>query len=231
MQKIDENKNILKVRFMKKFIIILIVLLTLNILNAERKNQLARLHYDGGGDWYNDPDTLPNFVDFINRNIHTNFSNEQAVVRPSDNRIFDYPFIYLTGHGNISFSERDVANLREYLFRGGFLYADDDYGMDTAFRREIKKVFPELEMIELPHDHEIFHSYYSLPEGLPKVHEHDGKRPQTFGIFTEYGRLMVLYTYESNPTDAWTDAHAVSSDLREKAFQFGANIIYYLINN
>lgn len=215
---------------MRKILLVLaiMVMISSTVLFAG-KNKLARLHYEGGGDWYNDPDTLPNFVDFLNENLNTDFSSEQAVIRPSDNRLFDYPFVYMTGHGNISFSQRDADNLRDYLLRGGFLFADDDYGMDTAFRREIKKVFPEHEMIELPPEHEIFHCFYLIPEGLPKVHEHDGKRPQAFGIFDDDGRLMVLYTYESNISDAWTDAHNPPADIREEAFRMGANMIYYIM--
>lgn len=191
--------------------------------------QLARLHYDGGGDWYNDPDTLPNLVRYVNSELNTNFSAVQAVVRPSDANLFDYPFIFMTGHGNISFSERDVRHLRDYLLKGGFLYADDDYGMDESFRREIRKVFPDREMIELPANHPLFHCYFSFPQGIPKIHEHDGKRPQAFGIFDDSGRLMVLYTYETNVSDGWTDAHDNPPEIREAAFQMGANMLYYII--
>lgn len=191
--------------------------------------QLARLHYDGGGDWYNDPDTLPNLVRHVNSELNTNFSTVQAVVRPSDANLFDYPFIYMTGHGNISFSDRDARNLREYLLKGGFLYADDDYGMDEAFRREIKKVFPDRELTELPPSHEIFHCYYSFPQGIPKIHEHDGKRPQAFGIFDDTGRMMVLYTYETNVSDGWTEAHDNPPEVREEAFRMGTNMLYYIM--
>lgn len=191
--------------------------------------QLARLHYDGGGDWYNDPDTLPNLVEFLNRTIKTNFSSVQAVVRPSEANLFDYPFIFMTGHGNVSFSEREAKNLREYLLKGGFLYADDDYGMDPSFRREIRRVFPDREFVELPANHEIFHSFYSFSEGLPKIHEHDGKRPQAFAVFDDTGRLMVLYTYESNISDAWTAAHDNPPEVREEAFRMGANMMYYIM--
>jgi len=199
------------------------------ILEAENRPQLARLHYSGGGDWYNDPDTLPNLVEFINESLNVEFTKPQAIVRPSDNDIFDYPFIYMTGHGNISFSDQEIRQIRKYLLRGGFLYVDDDYGMDEAFRREIKKVFPDREMIELPADYRLFSCFYLFPQGIPKIHEHDGKPPQAFGIFDDYGRMMVLYTYETNVSDGWTDAHDNPPDVRQEAFEMGANIIYYIM--
>jgi hypothetical protein len=193
--------------------------------------QLARLHYDGGGDWYNDPDALPNLVSFVNAELKTNFSPVQAVVRLSEASLFDFPFLYLTGHGNISFSERDIRNLRDYLLKGGFLYADDDYGMDEAFRREIRKVFPDREMTELPADHPLFHCYFPFPRGIPKIHEHDGKRPQAFGIFDDTGRLLVLYTYETNVSDGWSDAHDNPPDVAEEAFRMGTNLLYFLFTH
>ena len=194
------------------------------------KPQLARLHYDGGGDWYNDPDTLPNIAKYLNKTIQTDFSEEQTIVKPAENKIFDYPFIYMTGHGNISFSKRDAENLRKYLLRGGFLYADDDYGMDSYFRREIKKVFPEKQLIELPANHEIFHCFFDFPKGIPKIHKHNDKRPQAFAIFDENGRMMLLYTYETNISDGWTTAHNDPPAIREKALKMGANIFYYLMS-
>ncbi|MBW6515994.1 MAG: DUF4159 domain-containing protein [Candidatus Cloacimonetes bacterium] len=191
--------------------------------------QLARLHYDGGGDWYNDPDALPNLVRYVNNTLNTNFSTVQAVVRPSDANLFDYPFIFMTGHGNITFSDREARNLRDYLLKGGFLYADDDYGMDEAFRREIRKVFPDRDMIELPANHPLFHCYFSFSQGIPKIHEHDGKRPQAFGIFDDTGRLMVLYTYETNISDGWSDAHDNPPEVSEEAFKMGTNMLYYIM--
>lgn len=207
------------------------MIMMITLLAASDKPQLARLHYDGGGDWYNDPDIIPNITNYINNILGSDFSETQAVVKPSDQRIHDYPFIFMTGHGNITFSERDINNLRRYLLRGGFLYADDDYGMDEAFRREIKKVFPERDLIELPADHEIFHCFFSFPNGIPKIHEHDGKRPQAFGIFDDHGRMMVFYTYETNISDGWSDAHDNPPEISEKAFRMGANLFYYLLTN
>ena len=211
-------------------LILIIVLATIRFqLCGISLPQLARVHYDGGGDWYNDPDALPNLVDFVNNNLNIEFSPLQAVIRLTDPQLFDYPFLFLTGHGNISFSDQEVRQLRTYLLRGGFLYADDDYGMDTSFRREIRKVFPDRDLVELPPSHELFHCFYSFPEGIPKIHEHDGKRPQAFAIFDDFGRIMVLYTYETNISDGWSDAHDNPPDISEQAFKMGANIIYYLI--
>ncbi|MBN2460284.1 MAG: DUF4159 domain-containing protein [Candidatus Cloacimonetes bacterium] len=191
--------------------------------------KLARLHYDGGGDWYNDTDILPNIAEYLNRTIKTDFSLEQAIVKPADVQINDYPFIFLTGHGNINFSDKDVDNLRQYLLRGGFLYADDDYGMDSSFRVQIRKIFPEKEMMELPANHELFSSFFQFPHGLPKIHKHDDMRPQAFAIFDEYGRMMMLYTYETNISDGWSNVHDDPATIRENAFRMGANIFYYLL--
>jgi len=214
-----------------KWIGLLINLVICFTLFASGQLEIARLHYDGGGDWYNDPDIIPNIANYLNRTIQGNFSINQAVVRPFETEIFDYPFLFMTGHGNVHFSERDLRNLRTYLERGGFLYIDDDYGMDEAIRREIKKLFPEQDLVELPPNHEIFHSYYSFPEGIPKIHKHDEKRPQAFAIFADDGRMKLLYTYETNISDGWTEAHNNPPDIQEKAFRFGANLFYYLMTN
>jgi hypothetical protein len=212
---------------MVRFLIIFII--SSSFLPAQEKHQLARLHYDGGGDWYNDSDIIPNLVEHLNSTINTDFSIEQAIVKPGETKLFDYPFLFLTGHGNISFSEKEADNLRQYLHRGGFLYADDDYGMDEAFQREIKKVFPEKDLIELPASHELFYSFNQLPEGIPKIHKHDEKRPQAFAIFAENGRMMVLYTYETNISDGWSNRHDDPPEIRKKALDLGANLFYYLM--
>ncbi len=205
------------------------LLLTVNSVTAAQvnKDQIARLHFDGGGDWYNNPDMIPNMVKVLNRELHTDFSSEEAVVTPGESHLFDFPFIIMTGHGNISFSENDADNLRKWLLRGGFLYADDDYGMDESFRCEIKKVFPEKQLVELPAEHDIFHCFYDL-SGTPKIHKHDDKRPQTFAIYDDSGRIMVLYTYETNISDGWSDAHDDPQNVRQQAFRMGVNILYYL---
>ncbi len=198
---------------------------------AVEKPSLARLHYDGGGDWYNNPDILTNLIEFTNRTLGTDFAVDQAVVKPDDPKIFDYPFLFMTGHGNIAFSNKDIDNLRKYLERGGFLYADDDYGMDESFRREIKKLLPDLEMVELPANHEIFHSYFDFPKGLPKTHEHDAHRPQAYAIFDSTGRMLVFYTYESNISDGWAgpQVHHDPPEVRETALKMGVNLLYYLL--
>lgn len=193
--------------------------------------QLARLHYTGGGDWYNDPEVLPNLAKFVNRELNTQIITNEKVVKLTDAELLDYPFIYMTGHGNVKFSPRERDNLKNYLLKGGFLYVDDDYGLDQYFRPEIKKVFPNRELIELPKEHELFNCFFKFPQGTPKIHEHDGKRPQTFAIFDDYGRVMVLYTYETNISDGWADysTHKDSEETREKALQFGTNILFYML--
>lgn len=191
----------------------------------------ARLQYEGGGDWYNDPEVLPNLARFVNATLGTNFPIDQAVVKASDARLFEYPFLYLTGHGNIRFSDREIDNLRQWMQRGGFLYADDDYGMDESFRREIRRVFPEYSLTELNPAYPLFTSFFDFSSGLPKIHEHDAKPPQAFGVFDDTGRLMCLYTYESNISDGWADAgtHDNPPETRETALRFGVNIVYHLI--
>ncbi|MCK4956259.1 MAG: DUF4159 domain-containing protein [Candidatus Cloacimonetes bacterium] len=198
-------------------------------LSLAANNQIARLHYNGGGDWYNDQDAIPNLCQFLNKHLNTDFIIEESIVKPSDSKIFDYPFIFATGHGKISFNEKEITNLREYFARGGFLYVDDDYGLDDSFREEIKKVFPNKKLVELPINHQIFSSYFKFNKGLPKIHKHDNKRPQAFAIFDNKGRMLVLYTYESNISDGWSDAHNNSPKIRESALKMGANIIHYLI--
>ncbi len=193
--------------------------------------QLARLHYTGGGDWYNDPEVLPNLAKYVNKELNTNFSLDEKVIQLTDSQLADYPFIYMTGHGNVKFSNREIDNLRDYLLNGGFLYCDDDYGLDKSFRQEIKRLFPNKELVELPKGHELFNVYYNFPQATPKIHEHDKKRPQSFAIFDDYGRMMLLYTYESNISDGWADytTHQNSEQTRLKALQFGTNILYYLL--
>jgi len=200
-------------------------------LRQGSKFVIARVKYGGGGDWYNDPSSELNMLRFLQK--HTNIDVEvktEEFVEVGSERLFSYPFAFLTGHGNIHFSDREAANLRNYLENGGFLYVDDDYGLDKAFRREIKKVFPDRDLVELPFDHEIYHAHFSFPGGLPKIHEHDNKPPQGFGIFHE-GRLVLFYTYESNLADGWADAevHNNPEDVREKALQMGLNIIVYAL--
>jgi len=189
--------------------------------------QLAVLKYNGGGDYYANPTSLPNLIDFCNQNLSTNISKDVPYVEPGSIDIFNYPFIHMTGHGNVVFSNSEVENLRTYLLGGGFLHIDDNYGMNEFIRVELKKVFPNQELVELPSNHPIFHQKYNF-NGLPKIHEHDDKRSQAFGIIVE-GRLVCLYTYETDLGDGWED-QAVHNDPIEKriqAFQMGANILMY----
>jgi len=200
-----------------------------NAQNTSVKIALAK--YSGGGDWYSDPTALPNLIKFCNQNLNTNINPEPATIEVGSPEILNYTYVELTGHGNIIFSESDAMNLRTYLEAGGFLHADDNYGMDEYFRREIKKVFPDKELVELPPSHPIFHQKYDFPNGLPKIHEHDNKPPQAFGIFIE-DRLVCLYTYECDLGDGWEDpdVHNDPADLREKALEMGANIISFVFD-
>ena len=195
--------------------------------------KIVRLQYSGGGDWYNDPSAEVNMMDYLKKNTMIDVDEPKFYsVDISSDDIFNYPFILITGHGNISFSDSEVKRIREYLERGGFLYADDDYGMNEPFKREIKKVFSGEEMQELPFDHKIYSSHFSFPKGLPKIHEHDGKPPQGFGYYIN-GKLCVYYTYETNISDGWADPreHEDPPEKREEAFKMGTNIIVYALNN
>lgn len=213
-------------------IVALFILIPRWIWGQETKVKIALLKYKGGGDWYANPTALPNLIKFCNENLGTDLAKEPATVEPGSRDIFNYPFVHMTGHGNIVFTPVEVQNMREYLLAGGFLHADDNYGLDKAFRREMKKVFPEDDFIELPWDHPIFSQKYKFPEGLPKIHEHDNKRPQAFGIVKD-GRLLVLYTYETDLGDGWEDqeVHKDPEDKRLQALQMGANIISYVFLN
>ena len=194
---------------------------------AQGTYQLAVLKYNGGGDYYANPTSLPNLIAFCNQNLSTNISKEVPYVEAGSNDIFNYPFIHMTGHGNVVFSNMEVENLRTYLQGGGFLHIDDNYGMDEFVRVEVTKIFPNQELVELPSNHPIFHQKYNF-NGLPKIHEHDDKRSQAFGIILE-GRLVCLYTVETDLGDGWED-QAVHNDPTEKrlqALQMGANILMY----
>ncbi len=191
---------------------------------------IARLKYGGGGDWYWGPSALPNLLEFIRKNTNIRTAPDEARVSIMDENFFSYPFLYMTGHGNIHFSEEEIQRLRTYLTKGGFLLANDSYGLDKAFRREMKKVFPEEELVELPFSHQVYHCFFNLSNGLPKIHEHDGKPPQGFGLFYKK-RLIVFYTHESDIGDGWEDA-AVYNDPPEKrnsALQMGTNLVIYTI--
>lgn len=191
--------------------------------------KLALLKYKGGGDWYNDVNSLKNLATFCNKNLGTNFDLDHAIVEPGSPDLFNYPFVYMTGHGNFTLTDEEAANMRSYLVSGGFLFINDDYGLDPYVRPTLKKVFPELQLLEIPFSNPIFHEKYEFPNGIPKIHEHDGKPPQAFGLFYE-GRLVCFYNYESDLGDGWDDVHNDSEDIRTKALQMGANIIQYVFS-
>ena len=199
---------------------------------SQNTYQIAVLKYNGGGDWYSNPTALPNLVNFCNENINTNISEKIATVEVGSIDIFNYPFLHMTGHGNVIFSSAESENLNNYLLSGGFLHIDDNYGMDQFVRSEIKKVFPNSDLIEIPPSHPIFHQTYKFPNGLPKIHEHDQNPPQAFGIFIE-NKLVLLYTFESDLGDGWEDqeVHNDSDQTRIKALKMGSNILEYIFSN
>jgi len=211
---------------MHKFFI-LILFSTISIA----AQQVAILKYNGGGDWYANPTAVPNLIKFSNSNNKTVINVKPETVEVSSSEIFNYPILFMTGHGNVLFTDNDAENLRQYLTSGGFLHISDNYGLDKYIRKELKKVFPSLELQEIPYNHPIYHQAYSF-ESLPKIHEHDGKPPQGFGIFYK-SRLVCFYDYESDLSDGWEDeaVHNNSAPIREKALKMGANIIEYVFNN
>ena len=215
----------------KKLIITAIALLIFSFQFIIAQD-IAILKYKGGGDWYSNPTALPNLIAFCNNNIATKITEKPATVETGSTDIFQFPFLHMTGHGNVFFSETEAENLNNYLTSGGFLHIDDNYGMQPYIVKELKKVFPNQELVELPANHEIFNIAYSFPKGLPKIHEHEGKRPQAFGLFHE-NRLVLLFTFESDLGDGWEDpaVHNDPADVREKALQMGANIIKYAFSN
>ncbi|GAB4377437.1 MAG: DUF4159 domain-containing protein [Salibacteraceae bacterium] len=213
--------------------IIMAALLISNAAAAQHNLSLALVKYNGGGDWYANLETsLPNLAKFCNEQLDTDLSPDQEIVTLDDPRLYQFPFLHLTGHGNVIFSDAEIGNLRKYLIAGGFLHIDDNYGLDRFIRIQMKRVFPELDFIELPPSHPIFHQTYEFPSGLPKIHEHDNKRPQAFGLFYE-GRLVCLYTYECDLGDGWEDPriHNDPPEAHLKALQMGANIIQYVFTN
>lgn len=214
---------------MKKAVSILLLLL---FFLPGKAQEIALLKYQGGGDWYANPTSLPNLIDFCNKNIATSIAPKPETVSPGSADIFQYPFVHMTGHGNVFFSEKEAENLRKYLLSGGFLHIDDNYGMNKYIRKELVKIFPDKELTELPATHPIFSAAYNFPKGLPKIHEHEGMRPQAFGIF-EKGRLLLLFTYESDLGDGWENeqVHNDPPEVRLKALQMGANIIKYVFSN
>ena len=191
---------------------------------------IARIHYSGGGDWYSDPSSLPNLMNYLNMNTPMSAHPEEFRIKLTDDTANQFPYLYMTGHGNIRFTDDEVIALRSILMNGGFLHADDNYGMDESFRREIKRVFPNKDLIVLPHDHSIFSSYYQFENGLPKIHEHDDLPPQALALF-EGDRVILLYTFESDLGDGWEDAsvHKDPWPIREASLKMGVNIIYFAL--
>lgn len=194
-----------------------------------QSTQLAKLKYNGGGDWYANKTALPNLMAFCNRELKTNFPSEEDIVEVGSPDLFRYPWIYMTGHGEVTFSDAEARNLRKYLVSGGFLHVDDNYGLDPFIRREMKKVFPELEFVELPFRHPLYNQKFSFPKGLPKVHVHDNKPPQGFALIWE-GRVVCFYSYECDLGNGWEDAriHGNPEEVRLAALQMGANLIQYV---
>lgn len=211
---------------MKKFI--LLILLVPNFIFSQ---EIALLKYNGGGDWYANPTSLPNLIKFSNLTNKTKLKLKPATVEAGSSDLFSYPFIHMTGHGNVVFSDSEIQNLRNYLLSGGFLHIDDNYGLNEFVRKEINKIFPNNDLIELPSSHPIFQKPNNFSGGLPKIHEHDGKRPQAFGIF-EDNRLVLLYTYECDLGDGWEDAEVNNDpkEVREKALKMGVNILNYIFS-
>jgi hypothetical protein len=194
--------------------------------------EIGLIKYSGGGDWYANPTSLPNLIKYCNQNINTKIKSKPGTVELSSPDLFSYPFVHMTGHGNVVFSDTEVRNLKNYLMSGGFLHIDDNYGMDQYVRKEIIRLLPNNDLVEIPANHQIFQKPYLFSGGLPKIHEHDGKRPQAFGIFIK-NRLVLLYTYECDLGDGWEDSevHNDPIGVRDKALKMGANILYYVFNN
>ena len=214
---------------MNKGTLYLLLIFGINFCTGQ---SIALLKYDGGGDWYSNPTALKNLINFCNTTIQTAIEEKPQYVEVGSTAIFEYPFLHMTGHGNVTFSESDSKNLRMYLLSGGFLHIDDNYGMKTYVVKELKKVFPEKEMTEIPLSHSIYNNIYPFPKGLPKIHEHDGLAPKALGYFHE-SKLILLFTYESDLGDGWEDAnvHNDPEDVRLKALKMGANIIKYAFEN
>ena len=213
----------------KKFLRHIILLFAVAAVLPLSGQQIALLKYRGGGDWYANPTSLKNLIAFCNKNLGTSLNAAYATVEVGSADLFHYPFVYMTGHGNVVFSDDEAQNLRTYLISGGFLHIDDNYGLDPYVRKQMKLVFPELDFVELPYNHPIYHQTYDFPNGLPKIHEHDNKPPQGFGLIWE-GRLVCFYSYECDLGDGWEDyeVHKDSEATRTKALKMGANIIQYV---
>jgi hypothetical protein len=215
--------------FRGRWIVTLILMVSAALPHAvQAQLKIAKLKYNGGGDWYANKTALPNLIRFCNKELGMLLEAEEDAVEVGSQELFNYPYVYMTGHGNVVFSAEEAANLRNYLVAGGFLHIDDNYGLDKFVRIELKKVFPELELIELPFDHPIYHQKFDFPKGLPKIHEHDGKPAQGFGLIYQ-GRLVAFYSFECDLGNGWEDQriHNDPQERREMALKMGANIISY----
>ncbi|AKD05821.1 DUF4159 domain-containing protein [Pontibacter korlensis] len=217
---------------MKRLTTLLLALVTvLSVAKAQTHSfKIAKLKYNGGGDWYANKTSLPNLIRFCNQNLNMNIASDEDVVEVGSPELFTYPFVHMTGHGNVVFSDAEAQNLRNYLLSGGFLHIDDNYGLDQFIRKEMKKVFPEYEFVEIPFNHPIYKQKYNFPRGLPKVHEHDNKPPQGFGIIHE-GRLVCFYSYETDLGNGWEDqeVHNDPEPIRQQALRMGANILSFAL--
>jgi hypothetical protein len=212
------------------FLLITTLCSCITTASAQYAYKIAKLKYGGGGDWYANKTSVPNLIKFCNQNLRMNIFPEEDIVEPGSPDLFSYPFVHLTGHGNVVFSESEARNLRKYLISGGFLHLDDNYGLDKFIRREMKKVFPELEFVEVPFNHAVYHQKFQFPNGLPKVHEHDSKAPQGFGLFWQ-GRLVCFYSYECDLGNGWEDQSVYNDpeELRQQALRMGANLVQYAL--
>mgnify|MGYP000382494527 FL=1 len=216
---------------MKKWIALIMIGLCLSAKAPEYHLKLALVKYNGGGDWYANPSALKNLASFCNQELNTSINPEYATVEVGSPDIFNYPFLHMTGHGNVIINEQEAQNLRSYLFAGGFLHIDDNYGMDKYIRPELKKLFPNKQLEPLPTSHPIFKKPFSFPQGLPKIHEHDQKPPESW-VIRDQGRIILLYTFESDLSDGWEDpeVHNDPVEVRLKALQMGANLLQYVLN-
>ena len=214
----------------KNAILFILLFLTFQFLHAQQNSTLsiARLKYGGGGDWYANKTSLPNLIRFANEQLRLNLNQEEGIAEPGSVELFQYPFVHMTGHGNVVFTQEEARNLRKYLLGGGFLHIDDNYGMDKFIRREMKKVFPELDFVELPFSHPVYQQKFRFPKGLPKVHQHDSKPPQGFGLIHQ-GRLLCFYSYECDLGNGWEDQSVYNDPetIRQQALQMGANLLSF----
>jgi len=217
---------------MKLFLLIIFIFISAQTVWSSSDITIARIQYQGGGDWYGNRTTFVNLFQYINQNTNLDISDKEVSVKLMDKELFKYPLVYIAGHGNIRFSEDEVTRFRKYLMNGGFLWADDDYGMDPAFRREMKKVFPEGEWIELPYSHPIYHAYFQFPNGLPKIHKHDGGPPKGLGLFFD-GQMVAFYSLNTDISDGCEDPdiHGDPMDVRQEALKMGTNIFIWALTH